>query len=100
MANEALSSDERQPLLSPPRSTETAADDSTKEEHSVFSFNLVKFVIAIIGKWLATKRTSRLGGYMLRFLDGRLLLNIYRCLPRQCGHLPRGSNLHIHCFGV
>lgn len=100
MANEASNSDERQPLLSPPRSTETAADNSTKEEHSAFYVNLVKFVIAIIGKWSATKRTSRLGGYMLRLLDGGLLLNTYRCLPRQRGYLPRGSNLLIHCFGV
>ena len=99
MANEALSSNERQPLLSPPRSTETAADNSDKKEHSAFSFNLVKFVIAIIGKRSATKRTSRFGGYMLRFLDERLLLNIYRCLPRQRGYLPRGRNLHVHCFG-
>ena len=100
MANEALDSDERQPLLSPPRPTETAADNSTKEEDSAFSVNLVKFVIAIIGKWSATKRTTRLSGYNLRCFDGRLLLNIYRCLPRQRGYLPRGSNLHIHCFGV
>ena len=72
MANEAPNSDERQPLLSPPRSTETTTDNNTKE-HSALYVNLVKFVIAIIGKWSATKRTSRLGGYMLRFLDGRLM---------------------------
>ncbi len=58
MANEASNSDERQPLLSPPPSTETAADSSTKEEYSAFSFNLVKFVIAIIGNWSATRRTA------------------------------------------
>ena len=99
MANEASNSDERQPLLSPPRSTATATDNSIKE-HSAFYFSLVKFIIAIIGNCSATKRTSRLGGYILRCLDERVLLNIYRCLPRQRGYLPRGSNLFIHCFGV
>ena len=100
MANETSNSDERQPLLSRPRSSETAIDNSTKEQHSAFYFNVIKFIIAIIGKWSATRRTSRLSGYMLRCLYRRLVLNIYRCLPRQRGYLPCGSNLLIHCFGV
>ncbi|KAK0513525.1 hypothetical protein JMJ35_004511 [Cladonia borealis] len=85
MANEALNSDERQPLLSPPRSTETTADNSTKKEHSAFSFNLVKFIIAIIGVFLANADTSlvvatytSIASEFKNQADGALVLTAYQ----------------------
>ena len=56
MANEALDSDERQALLSPPPCNETTANNRTSEEGNPVSFGALKFAVAIIGKWTAMQR--------------------------------------------
>ena len=48
MANEAPNADERQALLSPPRSAEAAPNNRT-EERSAVSLGSIKLLVAVIG---------------------------------------------------
>ena len=49
MSSETPSSDERQPLLSPPPLVETTINDDHTDERAAASFGLVKLVVAMIG---------------------------------------------------
>lgn len=67
MADEALGSDERQALLSPPPCNETTANNRTSEEGNPVSFGAIKFAVAIIGKCTAMRRNPCFARIHVRF---------------------------------